>query len=68
MANKRYIYLIDKLKDLGVKDGIVVDCGCGEGIGSKYLIDNGFNVYSFDVSGEALYKCKEIGVDAQIFK
>ena len=66
MANKRYVYLIDKLRDLGIKSGRVVDCGCGEGIGSKYLINGGFDVYSFDVSEAVLHKCKEIGVDAKI--
>ncbi len=66
MANKRYIYLIDKLRDLGVSDGEVVDSGCGEGAGSKYLIDSGFNVYSFDASSEVINKCEEIGVNAKI--
>lgn len=66
MANKRYIYLINGLKKLGIKDGKVVDCGCGEGHGSRYLIDSGFDVYPIDMSEDIINKCKEVGVDAKI--
>lgn len=65
MANKRYIYLINNLHKLNIHDGVVIDCGCGEGIGSKYLINNGFKVHSFDLSDDAIDKCRKNGVDAK---
>ena len=66
MANNRYLYIIEQLKILNVPDGVVVDCGCGEGVGSYFLKENGFsNVYSFDISSKMIDKCKDYGVEAK---
>jgi len=66
MANSRYLYLINQLHDLNIYDGVVIDCGCGEGNGSNLLLENGFkNVYSFDISEEAIIACKKIGIETK---
>ena len=66
MANNRYLYLIKQLHNLNIYDGVVVDCGCGDGNGSKLLIENGFDdIHSFDISDEAISRCRDNGVKAQ---
>jgi ubiquinone/menaquinone biosynthesis C-methylase UbiE len=66
MSNNRYLYIIEQLKTLNVFNGVVVDCGCGEGVGSYFLKENGFsNVHSFDISSKMIDKCKDYGVEAQ---
>jgi len=60
MANKRYLYLIEKLKKCGMKEGAsIVDCGCGEGDGSEYLRDAGYDVHPFDVSQKMVNFCRK---------
>ena len=66
MANTRYLYLIEKLREIGVPDGCtVIDCGCGEGVGSAYLKEHGYDTHSFDVSRDVFPLCRENGVEAQ---
>ena len=66
MANNRYLYIIEQLKILSVHDGVVVDCGCGGGMGSYLLKKNGFsNVYSFDISQKMIDRCRDYGIEAR---
>jgi ubiquinone/menaquinone biosynthesis C-methylase UbiE len=66
MANTRYLYLIEELEKAGMPSGCtVVDCGCGEGIGSAYLKEHGYNTLSFDVSEAVFPLCRELGVEPE---
>lgn len=66
MANNRYLYLIEQLHNLNIYDGVVVDCGCGDGNGSEILMENGFDdVNSFDISFKVLSICREKGVNVK---
>lgn len=38
---------------------IAIDCGCGAGADIKYLLENGFKVYGFDIEDESISKCKK---------
>lgn len=52
---------LDKYKEIinKVKGNSAVDLGCGIGQDTKWLIDNGFDVISCDISSIALEKLKE---------
>ena len=52
---------LDKYKEIinKVKGNSAVDLGCGIGQDTKWLIDNGFDVISCDISNIALEKLKE---------
>ena len=48
--SRRYQYILDLLKGFEIDySGIIVDCGCGPGKGSKLLQDKGFNVIAIDI-------------------
>ena len=53
---------IDKYKEIinKVEGNNAVDLGCGIGQDTKWLIDNGFDVISCDISNIALEKLKEL--------
>lgn len=47
---RRIRYTEDLMKKYHEKDGIVLDTGCGIGIYSSYLLRNGWNIISLDLS------------------
>lgn len=47
-------YLTDILKDYGVKDGLVLDLGCGTGKLTRLLAKKGFDMIGVDLSEEML--------------
>lgn len=62
--NNRYLYIIKQLQIVGAKEGIVVDCGCGEGVGSKFLYKEGYDVHSFDISDKNIEICRNKKINA----
>jgi SAM-dependent methyltransferase len=46
--------LVRRFRRAGLRDGLVVDLGCGSGILARALIDAGFEVLGVDVSGAML--------------
>ena len=47
-------YLIDLLNEYGIKDGIVLDLGCGTGNITEILANNGYDMIGVDkFSGNA---------------
>ena len=47
-------YLIDLLNEYGIKDGIVLDLGCGTGNITEILANNGYDMIGVDNSQEML--------------
>ena len=38
---------------------VAIDCGCGAGADIKYLLEQGFKVYGFDIEEESITRCKK---------
>lgn len=36
-----------------------IDCGCGAGSDTAYLLGQGFTVHAFDIEGESVSRCKD---------
>ena len=52
-------YLVSLLKKYGVKDGLVLDMGCGTGAMTRYLDAHGYDMTGIDLSEEMLTIAKE---------
>ena len=52
-------YLIDLLNEYGIKDGIVLDLGCGTGNITEILANNGYDMIGVDNSQEMLHIAME---------
>jgi SAM-dependent methyltransferase len=46
--------LLRRLRRVGIRDGLVVDLGCGSGIWARALLDAGYDVLGVDVSADLL--------------
>ena len=46
--------LLRRLRRAGIRDGLVVDLGCGSGIWARALLDAGYDVLGVDVSADLL--------------
>ena len=55
---KRLQFIVDVLKESTPPEGVVLDVGCGNGIISRGLGAQGFNVYGIDVSDKAIEKAR----------
>lgn len=51
-------FLIEVVESLNVKNGFALDLGCGSGMDSKYMAENGFNVVAIDSSKNAAKQTK----------
>lgn len=47
-------FVLARLREAGIEDGLVVDLGCGSGIGAAELLGAGFEVLGVDASAEML--------------
>lgn len=67
MAHSRYIYMYDKLLNVGIKgDEFVLDCACGKGLGSKTLLDKGMKVVACDIEEDLVKKTIGMGIEAKV--
>src|ERR1017187_9945793 len=57
---KRLSFIIGTLKKHLPADAVVLDVGCGNGIISRGVGREGFNVYGIDVSGKAIEKARSL--------
>lgn len=57
---KRLQFIIDTLKPKLPSGAVILDVGCGNGVISRGLGAQGFNVYGIDVSDKAIQKAKEL--------
>jgi 2-polyprenyl-3-methyl-5-hydroxy-6-metoxy-1,4-benzoquinol methylase len=57
---KRLQFIINTLQNNLPAGAVVLDVGCGNGVISRNLGANGFNVYGIDVSEKAISKAKEL--------
>jgi 2-polyprenyl-3-methyl-5-hydroxy-6-metoxy-1,4-benzoquinol methylase len=57
---KRLKFIVDTLKKYLPAEAIVLDVGCGNGIISRGLGREGFNVYGIDISERAIEKAREL--------
>lgn len=53
-------YLMEAVKNLNDLKGNALDLGCGSGIDSKYIAENGFNVEAIDFDKNAIKQTKLI--------
>jgi len=47
-------YLLDRLLEYGIRDGLVLDLGCGTGKVTRFLAKEGYDMIGVDVSQEML--------------
>lgn len=47
-------YLVDRMKENGIEDGLVLDLGCGTGSMTEELAGRGYDMIGLDYSGEML--------------
>lgn len=47
-------YLVDRMKEDGIEDGLVLDLGCGTGSMTEELAGRGYDMIGLDYSGEML--------------
>lgn len=52
-------YLVGLLQEFGVKDGLVLELGCGTGIMTELLAENGYDMIGVDSSEEMLAEALE---------
>ena len=52
-------YLVGLLREFGVKDGLVLELGCGTGIMTELLAENGYDMIGVDSSEEMLAEALE---------
>ena len=64
--NARADYLVDVIKSGKVKPGLALDLGCGTGINSVFLAENGFEVTGVDISKKAIDYAKANAKKAQV--
>lgn len=52
-------FLIERLKEAGIEDGLVVDLGCGTGTLTSMLADQGYDMIGVDYSEDMLERAME---------
>jgi hypothetical protein len=52
-------FVCGRLREAGIADGLVVDLGCGSGIGAAELLAAGYDVLGVDASAEMLALARE---------
>src|SRR5205807_7688771 len=61
-AQTRYVDMSDlypPFRELVSQGGRILDAGCGVGRDTRYFIEHGYSVISFDASREMVKKCQE---------
>lgn len=53
------------LREDGIRDGLVVDLGCGSGLWARELTDAGYDVLGIDISGEMVEIARRRAPDAE---
>ncbi len=51
--------LLNLFRENDIRDGLIVDVGCGSGIWAKALVDNGYDVLGIDLSPEMITIAKQ---------
>lgn len=51
--------LLEILRQAGIEQGLVADLGCGSGIWASQLVEKGFRVVGFDISGPMLEMARQ---------
>src|ERR1700730_10225498 len=59
---KRLNFIIDVLKKNNPQDAWVLDVGCGNGVISRSLGAEGFNVYGIDISEKTIEKARSLNL------
>jgi len=57
---KRLKFIVESLKSKLSENALVLDVGCGNGVISRSLGEQGFNVYGIDISEKAIEKAKQL--------
>lgn len=67
MRQHRYEYILDILdeKNISVNQKTIIDCACGDGVGSKHLKKAGALVTAIDVDEKEAKTCLGKGLDAR---
>lgn len=61
-------FVLARLREAGIAEGVVVDLGCGSGIWAAELLDAGYDVVGVDASPEMLALARERAAAAQLVK
>lgn len=61
-------FVLARLREAGIEDGLVVDLGCGSGIWAADLLDAGYDVYGVDASTEMLALARGRAPAAQLVR
>ncbi|MDB5203424.1 MAG: Methyltransferase type 12 [Ferruginibacter sp.] len=59
---KRLNFIIDTLKEKLPQGAVVLDVGCGNGVISRSLGKEGFNVYGVDISEKTIQKARQLNI------
>ena len=59
-------FVLARLREAGIEDGLVADLGCGSGIWAAELLDAGYDVWGVDASAGMLAIARERAPDAQL--
>jgi len=59
-------YLMEAVEILGPIKGRALDIGCGSGVDSKYLADNGFQVEAVDINETSIEQTKKLCADLSV--
>lgn len=57
-------YLVGLLREYGVKDGLILELGCGTGSITRRLFERGYNMIGIDLSEDMLEIAREKDMDA----
>jgi SAM-dependent methyltransferase len=59
-------FVLGRLREAGIADGLVVDLGCGSGIWAAELLEAGYEVHGVDASAEMLAIARERAPAAEL--
>lgn len=61
-------FVLARLREAGIDDGLVADLGCGSGIWAAELLDAGYEVWGADASADMLAIARERAPGAQLVR
>lgn len=60
-------FMVERLKEAGTREGLVLDLGCGTGRLTRYLAQQGYDMIGVDMSPEMLEAAREVPDDGILY-